>query len=116
RRGIVVKTDLIIGLPEDDERSIRSSIDWVRERELDADVQVFHLMVLPGTELREKADVLGYERLRRPPYYATRSRSIDEAAMRRLIEHAVSIVEVEFDPPARPLVGARTAGGEGYWT
>ncbi|MBI3725343.1 radical SAM protein, partial [bacterium] len=125
-RGIVVKTDLIIGLPEDDEASVRRSIEWVRERKLDASIQVFHLMVLPGTELREKADELGYERLRRPPYYATRSRWMDEDAMRRLIEHASRVFEVEFDPPARALLGAATASdaaraaGEGaplpYWS
>jgi radical SAM superfamily enzyme YgiQ (UPF0313 family) len=115
-RGILVKTDLIIGLPEDDEESVRRSIAWTRERELDADVQVFHLMVLPGTELREKADTFGYDRLRRPPYYATRSRWMDEAAMRRLIEHVGEVFEVEFDPPARPLAGAPLASGEGYWS
>ncbi len=121
RRGIVVKTDLIIGLPEDDEASMRSSIEWVRQRKLDADVQVFHLMVLPGTELREKADEFAYERLRRPPYYATRSRWMDEAVMRRLIEYAGEVFELEFDPPARALVGAPTARGPGsgdgaYWS
>jgi radical SAM superfamily enzyme YgiQ (UPF0313 family) len=117
RRGIVVKTDLIIGLPEDTEESCRASIDWVRERKLDADVQVFHLMVLPGTELREKADDFGYERLLRPPYYATRTRWMDEAAMRRLIEYAGQVFEVEFDPPARALLGAPLdAGGTGYWS
>jgi radical SAM superfamily enzyme YgiQ (UPF0313 family) len=116
RRGIVVKTDLIIGLPEDDADSMRRSIDWVRTRKLDADVQVFHLMVLPGTELREKADTFGYERLRRPPYYATRSRWMDEAVMRRSIEHASEVFELEFDPPARPLAGAALASGTGYWS
>lgn len=116
RRGIVVKTDLIIGLPEDDEASVRRSIEWVRQRKLDADVQVFHLMVLPGTELREKADTFGYERLRRPPYYATRTKWMDEAVMRRLIEYAGEVFELEFDAPARALVGAPTARGEGYWS
>ncbi len=116
RRGIVVKTDLIIGLPEDDADSMRRSIDWVRTRKLDADVQVFHLMVLPGTELREKADTFGYERLRRPPYYATRSRWMDEPAMRRSIEHAGEVFELDFDPPARPLAGAALASGTGYWS
>jgi radical SAM superfamily enzyme YgiQ (UPF0313 family) len=112
RRGIVVKTDLIIGLPQDDEASARRSIEWVRTRKLDADVQVFHLMVLPGTELREKSDELGYERLRRPPYYATRSRWMDEAAMRRLIEHAGDVFELEFDAPDRALAGAALARGD----
>jgi radical SAM superfamily enzyme YgiQ (UPF0313 family) len=111
RRGITVKTDLIVGLPEDDERSVSRSMDWVKTRELDADVQVFHLMVLPGTELREKADAFGIERLARPPYYATRTRWIDEAAMRRSIERAGRVFALEFDPHARPLVGAPLVSG-----
>ena len=109
RRGITVKTDLIIGLPEDDEASVARSMDWVKTRDLDADVQVFHLMVLPGTELREKADDFGYERLRRPPYYATKTRWMDEAGMRRLISRAGEVFELEFDPHARPLLGAPVA-------
>jgi hypothetical protein len=120
-RGITVKTDLIIGLPRDDEASIERSMEWVRENGLDDDIQVFHLQLLPGTELREKEAEHGYARLGRPPYYATRSRWLDEAAIRRLAQRAEETFGVEFDPPARPLLGEAlapdaSAGNDPYWT
>lgn len=109
KRGITVQTDIIIGLPEDDAASVARSVEWVRARDLGAMVQVFHLMLLPGTELRERSGEFGYEFLRRPPYYATRTKWMDEPALRRAMEDASEAFGLDFDPPARPPVGAPAA-------
>jgi hypothetical protein len=44
-----------------------------------------------------------------PPYYATRTRWMDEGGMRRVIARAGEVFELEFDPHARPLLGAPAA-------
>jgi radical SAM superfamily enzyme YgiQ (UPF0313 family) len=50
--GIVPAIDLIVGLPGDDLHGFSRSVEFVAENDLQDDVQVFPLSVLPGTDFR----------------------------------------------------------------
>ncbi|MGD2096647.1 MAG: radical SAM protein [Desulfobacterales bacterium] len=49
QNGIVPAIDLIVGLPGDDLRGFSHSLEFVAEHDLADDIQVFPLLVLPGT-------------------------------------------------------------------
>jgi radical SAM superfamily enzyme YgiQ (UPF0313 family) len=97
RAGIRVKVDLIIGLPGDTPDSIRRSMDYVRRSDLYDDVQVFHLMVLPGTDFRREATDLGLRYQDRPPYYVTRTPDLSLAEMFALMQEASEIFDLRWD-------------------
>ena len=59
KRGIVPAIDLIVGLPGDDLQGFSRSAGFVVENELQDDVQVFPLSVLPGTDFRLRSNELG---------------------------------------------------------
>jgi len=113
RAGIRVKVDLIIGLPGDTPESVRRSMEYLKQSGLYDDVQVFHLMVLPGTDFRREAQLLALKHQSRPPYYVTRTADLDLAEMYRLWEEASAIFERQWDdlpdpelPPS--LLASRT--------
>ena len=72
-RGLHVRVDLIVGMPAETLESMKRAVDFVAEEGIGDDVQVFELMVLPGTVLAEQAERLGIEHLRRPPYTVLRT-------------------------------------------
>jgi hypothetical protein len=66
--GVVPVVDLVMGLPGDSPRTSLRSAAELCDRHLGADVQVFPLAVLPGTEVRRRATELGITHMHRPPY------------------------------------------------
>ncbi len=66
--GVVPVVDLIMGLPGDSPRKSIRSAAALCDRGLGADVQVFPLACLPGTEVRRRASGLGIAHMDRPPY------------------------------------------------
>ncbi|MCS7158946.1 MAG: radical SAM protein [Gemmatales bacterium] len=97
RAGIRVKVDLIIGLPGDTPESVRASMDYLRRSGLYDDVQVFHLMVLPGTDFRREAQQLGLRYQARPPYYVTQTPDLTLADMFTLQGEASAVFDLEWD-------------------
>lgn len=97
RAGIRVKVDLIIGLPGDTPDSIRRSIDYLYRSGLYDDVQVFHLMVLPGTDFRRDAARLGLRYQPSPPYYVTRTPDLHLAEMFTLMQEASDTFDLQWD-------------------
>ncbi len=97
RAGIRVIVDLIIGLPGDTPDSVRRSMEYLNRSGMYDDVQVFHLMVLPGTDFRREAEPLGLKFQSRPPYYVTRTAELDLTEMFRLWEDATAIFELQWD-------------------
>ncbi|MFH1153272.1 MAG: radical SAM protein [Pseudomonadota bacterium] len=67
-RGIVPTVDLIYGLPGDTLAGFTRTLEFVRSNGLHDAVQVFPLLVLPGTEFRKKSREMGLVRESRPPY------------------------------------------------
>jgi len=73
--GLRFELHLIYGLPEETRQTFRRSLDYAMA--LDPPVlSIFRLMVLPGTELRRKADELGLTFDPDPPYHVRGHRSM----------------------------------------
>lgn len=101
--GVTTKIDLIVGLPGDTEDSIRRGIDYVASNRLYDEIQVFQLSVLPGTEFRAGAASYGLEFQDRPPYYVTKTKTLDAETMLRLLDEAEDAFDVDFDPLPDPV-------------
>ena len=87
--GIDVKTDVMIGLPGDNEAGFIKTLQFLKEHNLHEKIQLFHTQVLPGTKLRSNADRLGISFSRTPPYHIleTPTWSMDE------LDSALSVAE-----------------------
>jgi hypothetical protein len=66
--GVRIVVGLIAGLPGDTLARFSESLDFVRREAPNAEIQVFPLALLPGTELRARAEGLGIRALPLPPY------------------------------------------------
>ncbi len=71
RHGIDFELQLIYGLPGETRESFLRSLAFARSLE-PPQLAVYPLMVLPGTELRRKAGMIGLEFEPTPPYYVRR--------------------------------------------
>jgi radical SAM superfamily enzyme YgiQ (UPF0313 family) len=111
REGIKVKVDLIVGLPGDTIESVRRGLHYVRDQGLYAEVQVFHLSVLPGTAFRHEAASLGLRFQTRPPYYVLKTPTLTAADIFGLLEEAQDVFELEFDAPPPPVLTSEDAPG-----
>jgi hypothetical protein len=96
--GIKVRVDLILGLPGDTPDSVRRGIDFLDQRGLVSEAQVFNLSVLPGTAFREQAAALGLAYQSRPPYYVLRTPTLDTEDLVELMAEAQDAFGTEFDP------------------
>jgi radical SAM superfamily enzyme YgiQ (UPF0313 family) len=85
RAGIDLKIGVIPGLPGDSPESFTATIDRLVDVGLGACIEVYPLMVLPGTALREAARDGGVRFLDRPPYYYISGWGFDPAALREII-------------------------------
>ena len=68
QKGITPSLDLIIGLPGDDLAGFMRSVDFVADHDLQDDVQIFPLSILPGTSFRRRRRELGLGFEAHPPY------------------------------------------------
>lgn len=109
--GIRVKVDLIVGLPGDTVASVRRGLRYLRDNELYADVQVFHLSVLPGTAFRHEAAALGLHFQPRPPYYVLRTPTLNAHEIFGLLHEAQQVFDLEFDAPPAPQFVPPDEGG-----
>jgi radical SAM superfamily enzyme YgiQ (UPF0313 family) len=122
--GIRVRLDLILGLPGDTAESVRRGIDFLRQFRPEAEMQIFNLSILPGTDFRREAAALGLKYQARPPYYVWQTPTLDAEQMHSLMEEAQDALKIEFDAPALPLenrdfspqVAADGFSGEGAGT
>jgi hypothetical protein len=113
--GIRVSVDLIVGLPGDTVESVRQGFDYLHDRGLYSDVQVFNLAVLPGTAFRHEAVTLGLTYQPRPPYYVLQTPTLDRADLFGLIQQAQERFELEFDALPPPVLDFDMADGERAW-
>ncbi len=111
--GIQTKVDLIVGLPGDTVESVRRGMHYLRDNGLYSDVQVFNLAVLPGTAFRHEAAALGLRFQPRPPYYVTRTPTLDTTELFGLLAEAQDLFETDFDAPPPPALDSLPH--EGIW-
>jgi radical SAM superfamily enzyme YgiQ (UPF0313 family) len=101
--GIRPRLDLILGLPGDTVESVRRGIDFLARFRPQAEFQVFHLSILPGTDFRREAAALGLKYQARPPYHVLQTPTLDAGRMFSLIEEAQKALGIEFDAPGLPF-------------
>ena len=98
RRGIVPAIDLIVGLPGDDLQGFRRSVGFVVENNLQDDVQVFPLSVLPGTDFRLRSNELGLRFEKSPPYTLLENPTFCADDMLLAFDHAEARMDVVLYP------------------
>lgn len=101
--GIRPRLDLILGLPGDTVESVRRGIDFLARFRPQAEFQVFHLSILPGTDFRREAAALGLKYQALPPYYVLQTPTLDAGRMHSLMEEAQEALGIEFDAPGLPF-------------
>jgi len=98
-RGIVPAIDLIVGLPGDDLQGFSRSVAFVAQNNLQDDIQVFPLSVLPGTDFRLNSNKLGLRFNKSPPYTLIESSEFSNEDMLLAFDYA----EVRFDVVLYPM-------------
>jgi hypothetical protein len=98
QRGITTEIDLIVGLPEDDWARFDKTLKFLLDHNLHDDVQVFPLLILPGTEFRRNAKQLGLSYDEHPPYIVRQTPTFSEAEMLDAFIHAGKRLDVSFYP------------------
>jgi radical SAM superfamily enzyme YgiQ (UPF0313 family) len=67
--GIDVKIGLMPGLPGDTRDSFIAMTDMLIHEGFTENIELYPLMMLPGTMIRDQADACGVNYLKKPPYY-----------------------------------------------
>lgn len=93
KQGIAPTVDLIFGLPGDTLGGFEKTLDFVHDHGLDDHLQVFPLLVLPGTAFRKKSRELGLNYDPRPPYTLISNPGFSSQDMLR----ALDLAEEKFD-------------------
>jgi radical SAM superfamily enzyme YgiQ (UPF0313 family) len=106
RHGVRPTLDFMYALPAQDERDIERSLDWLARFGDAIHPQFLPTLLLPGTELRDRARELGLRAQRLPPY---RVQATDRLSPRRLarVEARADARFGGFDSPTQRFVGNR---------
>lgn len=99
---IEVMIDLIVGLPQDTEESIMSSIDFCVTEDLFNELSLYPLSLLPGTSLRKRAGELGIIYDPMPPYYVVETPWLNRDSIERIFQYAEDITGIDYFPPEPP--------------
>ena len=113
-RGIVVKTGIILGLPEDGTADFAATLDFLAESGLSRDAEIYPLSVLPGTVLRKEAAARGIRFLSWPPYWVLSTPNLSESDMRASIREAEGRFGIDFFPPVPPHFRDECGGFAGF--
>jgi hypothetical protein len=97
-RGITPSIDLIIGLPGDDLQGFMQSVDFLADRGLQDDVQIFPLAVLPGTEFRRRSRALGLRYEPHPPYTVLENETFRPEEFLLAYDYAETRLDAVFFP------------------
>ncbi len=69
KAGIDIKIGLIPGLPGDSKDSFLTMTDKLIQSGFKENIELYPLMILPGTQIRDHANTGGINYLKKPPYY-----------------------------------------------
>ena len=84
-RGIQAEIGTIVGLPGDNEDSIKRTVDFVLNNNL-GQLNIYRLQVLPGSEYHKMADELGLDYYPGPPYFIRNTPTLSESQITSLVE------------------------------
>lgn len=106
RHGIRPTLDFMYALPAQDEHDLQRSLDWLARFGDTIHPQFLPTLLLPGTELRDRATELGLRAQRLPPY---RVQATDRLTSRQLAAVETGAAERlgGFDSPTLRFVGRR---------
>lgn len=106
RHGIRPTLDFMYALPAQDEQDIQRSLDWLARFGDTIHPQFLPTLLLPGTELRDRAVELGIRAQHLPPY---RVLATDKLSTRQLAQVEIRANERfgGFDSPTQRFVGTR---------
>ena len=98
KRGITTEIDLILGLPGDDPDGFENTIGFILDNNLNDDIQLYPLSILPGTEFRRNAEKLGLTYDKQPPYTVLKTKTFSEDEILDAFMYAEDALEVSFYP------------------
>lgn len=101
-RKIMIKTGLILGLPYDGYEQVIETFDFLGMHGLGQDAELYPLSLLPGTDVRERADEWRMSRMELPPYWVTGTDWISGDDMIDAIAAFEESFDVEWASPPSP--------------
>lgn len=105
KHGIRPTIDFMYGLPRQDRQDIERSLQWL-ENFPDAHPQFLPLLLLPGTELRDRADELNLKAQPMPPYRVLSTDRLSTRDLRQIEREAAERLGA-FDAPTETFAGRR---------
>jgi hypothetical protein len=102
KQKILVKTGLILGLPFDGYEQVIETFDFLGMQGLGQEAELYPLSLLPGTEIRERADEYGMSAMEIPPYLVTSTHWISYDDMVDAIAAFEESFDVEWAMPPAP--------------
>jgi hypothetical protein len=109
RHNIKPTVDFMYALPAQDAQDMQRSIDWLARFGETIHPQFLPTLLLPGTELRDRAKELGLRAQPLPPYRVLATDTLSSAQLAR-VEQTASAMLGGFDSPTPRFVGKRLAG------
>lgn len=121
--GIDLKIGIIPGLPGDDPENFINTIDILVENGFGENVELYPLMILPGTAIREMADRDGVTYQQKPPYFFLEGwnfKSRDIADVSIYLEERTGLSSSlfylpDFTMPENPLFTKGLSFNTGEW-
>lgn len=109
RHGIKPTVDFMYALPAQDAEDMKRSLAWLARFGDKIHPQFLPTLLLPGTELRDRAKELGLRAQKLPPYRVLSTDRLTSAQLAE-IEQAAAEILGGFDSPTPRFVGKRLEG------
>jgi hypothetical protein len=113
-QDIVVRTGIILGLPADSLESFAATLEFLKQEGLAEGAEVYPLSLLPGTELRRRAEELKLEFMGLPPYWVLRTDRLSEPDLFREVRLAGEALGGELFAPILPRFADPAPGITGF--
>ncbi len=104
-RNIWPKLGVIIGLPFDTLDSFQRTLEFTIENDLYYYMEVYFLSILPGTKLKDEAELYRIEYMKKPPYYVLSSNGMSEYALFESISIYENYTDFQYYPDIIPHFG-----------
>ncbi|MEW6533066.1 MAG: radical SAM protein [Thermodesulfobacteriota bacterium] len=95
--GIEVITGIILGLPKDSPEGFAATLAWLKKTGAYSVVHPFVLSILPGTNFRTRASMLGLTYEPRPPYYVRSTPTFTQESIQASLLQCEEVFDMEMD-------------------
>jgi hypothetical protein len=114
RQGLRFRIGIILGLPWDGLPELEATLSFLIDNGLTSGLEVYPLSLLPGTELRDRAEELGIRYMDLPPYWALSTNRLSEAELLQAVRLVEERLDAELFPPIVPVFRDPAPGLVGY--